>query len=47
MSLERLSPKMRNCILELQAESVVDMNYKSENKNNTESLLSRIFKSFR
>lgn len=46
MSLERLSPKMRNCILTLQAESIVDY-YKVENKNNNESLLSRILKSFR
>lgn len=44
MSLERLSPSMRNCILTLQAESVIGY-YKAKNKN--KSLLSRILKSLR
>lgn len=48
MSIEKLSPNMRNCILELQSESVVNINCcKSENKNNTGSLLNRILKSFK
>jgi hypothetical protein len=48
MSLERLSPSMRNCIMNLQVESVVSINYsKVKNKNNTGSLLNIILKVFR
>jgi hypothetical protein len=48
MSIEKLSPSMRSCILELQSESMVSINYsKVKNKNNTGSFLSRILKSFK
>lgn len=45
MSIEKLSPNMRNCILELQAESVVSINYIKEEKNNSFiKSLKRLFK---
>ena len=43
MSIERLSPNMRNCIMSLQAESVVNLEYKAYNKKNTSSFIN-IFK---
>lgn len=47
MSIEKLSPRMRNCIMSLQSESVVSIECKADNKNNTVSFLSRILKSFK
>ena len=47
MSIEKLSPSMRNCILGLQAESVISIECKVENKKNNRSLFSKIFKSFK
>lgn len=47
MSIDKLSPNMRNCIMSLQAESVVNLEYKAYNKNNTGSfikVLKRLFK---
>jgi hypothetical protein len=48
MSIEKLSPNMRNCIINLQAESIVNISCcKDDNKKNSTSLLNRIFKSFK
>ena len=47
MSIEKLSPTMRSCIMSLQAESVVNLGYKAYNKKNTSSfinILKRLFK---
>lgn len=46
MSIEKLSPSMRSCILELQYENVVGVNMCKTNKKNNINLFNRILKVF-
>jgi hypothetical protein len=42
MSIEKLSPNMRSCILGLQTENVVNIECKIENKSNTRGFINII-----